>query len=324
MKKAHQINEICLLKYPDVLLGAVHGLTDLFQIASRFGGKRSLRVSHWQLPAKSAGRVMRVYDSHPRTGKDPPSVVIVPPSLGEPFAAADAAKLTGWITALHAHGAIICSICSGAFVLAESGLLSGRVATTHWTYAHEFGRRFPEIQVDTDRLIIDDGDIVTAGGLMAWMDLGLRIVERLLGTAVMVETARFMVLDPPGREQSYYRSFIPVLTHGDEAILKVQRWLPGQIAQQTDIRAMASRAGLEERTFLRRFHKSTGLKPTAYSQHLRIERARAALESTNRNIDEIAWTVGYEDAGAFRKVFHRILGLTPGEYRSRFHGGRGM
>ncbi|MCX6126573.1 MAG: GlxA family transcriptional regulator [Proteobacteria bacterium] len=313
--------EIGLILYPNVLLMSVYGLTDLFQIANRLAASHdpkfaTIRVSHWQLSQKKGAE--RVFDSRPQLGRSSPSIVVVPPSLSDPMTPEAAVKLARWISAQHDAGATICSVCSGAFLLAETGILAGRVATTHWTYANEFAKRFPQIQVDADRLIIDDGDIMTAGGLMAWTDLGLRIVERLLGLAIMLETARFMVLDPPGREQSYYSSFIPVLSHGDTPILKVQHWLKTQFANETSIPTMAAKAGLEERTFLRRFRKATGLKPTEYCQHLRIDGAREKLESTNQNIDEIAWKVGYEDAGAFRKVFRKIMGLTPGDYRSRF------
>ncbi len=160
--------------------------------------------------------------------------------------------------------------------------------------------------------------MITAGGLMAWIDLGLKLVDRLLGSSIMLETARFLLVDPPGREQRYYSNFSPRLRHGDEAVLKVQHWLQAQGAREASIPAMAARAGLEERTFLRRFRKATGLKPTEYCQHLRVGKAREMLEITNRTIDQVAWDVGYEDAGAFRKVFQKVMGLSPRDYRRRF------
>ncbi len=147
---------------------------------------------------------------------------------------------------------------------------------------------------------------------MAWTDLGLRLVDRLLGPELMIETARYLLIDPPGREQRYYSPFAPRLDHRDAAILKAQHWLQANGARGATLAAMAACAGLEERTFLRRFHKATGLKPTDYCQRLRIGRARSLLEAGGNTIEQIAWTVGYEDAGAFRKVFQRITGLTPG------------
>ncbi len=110
----------------------------------------------------------------------------------------------------------------------------------------------------------------------------------------------------------------PNLHHGDAAILRVQHWLQTNGARDVDVGMMAQQAALEERTFLRRFQKATGLKPTEYCQHLRVGKSREMLEFTRQNVDQIAWSVGYEDAGAFRKVFHKLVGLSPGQYRERF------
>jgi transcriptional regulator GlxA family with amidase domain len=134
----------------------------------------------------------------------------------------------------------------------------------------------------------------------------------------MLETGRFMLIDPAGREQRHYSRFAPRLNHGDEVILQVQHWLQAREARAITVGAMADRAGMEERTFLRRFKAATGQTPSEYSQLLRIGKARELLEFTRRPVDQIAWTVGYEDAGAFRKLFQRVTGLTPGEYRQRF------
>lgn len=156
---------------------------------------------------------------------------------------------------------------------------------------------------------------------MAWTDLGLRLIDRFLGPSVMIETGKFWLIDPSGREQRHYSSFAPRLTHGDEAVLKVQHWLQSRATRPVAVPAMAAAAGLEERTFQRRFKAATGMRPVEYLQHLRIGKAREMLEFTKRSIDQIAWSVGYEDAAAFRRVFHRILGLSPGEYRQRFSSG---
>ena len=313
--------ELGILIYPQAQLAAVHGLTDLFAVASRQAAARAdtvaeLRVVHWQAAPDGTG-VRRGDDSHPGPpGR--PAALILPPSLGELPDRAVAGRLAEWLKGWHAEGAVLCSVCAGAFLLAETGLLAGRAATTHWSLAELLARRHPEIRVDADKLLLDDGDLVTAGGLMAWTDLGLRLVDRLLGSAVMLATARFLLVDPPGREQRCYSSFAPRLHHGDAAVLKVQHWLQAQGARQVSLSAMAARAGLEERTFQRRFRKATGLRPTEYCQHLRVGRARELLELTRDSVERIAWAVGYEDSGAFRKVFARVTGLPPGDYRRRF------
>jgi transcriptional regulator GlxA family with amidase domain len=323
--------EIGLLLYPGAQLAAVHGLTDLFHVANRVVSARGilkaplLRVSHWQpdwqLGAET-GCIDRVFDTHPGLGGGP-VIIVAPPSLSGPPAPEITARLARWLVERHAGGTTLASVCMGTYLLAETGLLKGRTATTHWTQAEALAERFPDIRVDAEKLIVDDGDIITAGGLMAWTDLGLRLVDRLLGATIMIETARFLLVDPPGREQRYYSSFSPKLHHGDNAVLKVQHWLQAQGARDVTLGAMAALAGLEERTFLRRFRKATGLKPTEYCQHLRVGKAREMLEFTKRTVERIAWDVGYEDPGAFRKVFHKVMGLSPGDYRRRFSVGSG-
>ena len=123
----------------------------------------------------------------------------------------------------HAQGAVVAAVCGGVFLLAETGLLAGRRATTHWMFADELSRRFPDIKVDPDRLMIEDGDVISAGGVLAWADLGLAIVERVFGPDVKRATARFMLVDASGREQRFYSDFTPRLLHGDEAIRAVQQ-----------------------------------------------------------------------------------------------------
>jgi transcriptional regulator GlxA family with amidase domain len=212
----------------------------------------------------------------------------------------------------------MCSVCAGSFLLGEAGLLDGRPATTHWMFTEKMAERFPSVRVDTDKMVIDDGDVITAGGIMAWTDLGLRMVQRIMGPTLMMETARILIIDPSGREQRYYSSFAPKLQHGDDQILKVQHWLQKSGAKDVTMQSMSAKAGMEERTFLRRFQKATGMKPTEYCQQIRVAKAREMLEFTHQTVDQIAWGVGYEDPGAFRKVFQKIVGLTPGEYRMRF------
>ncbi|MET0807378.1 MAG: helix-turn-helix domain-containing protein [Pseudoxanthomonas sp.] len=315
--------EIAILLFPQAQMAAVHGLTDLFGFADTLARARSgsdeplLRVSHFRQGA--AGHMERSFDTLPGADTQP-VVVIVPPCHLSTVAdtAASTAILVAWLRARDADGATLASVCGGTFLLAETGLLDGLTATTHWIYANELAARFPAVHVDANPLLIDHGRILTAGGLMAWPDLGLTLVDRLLGAAAMIETGRFMMIDPPGREQRFYSAFVPALSHGDEAVLKAQEVLKTDPTAGISVSALATLAGLHERTFVRRFHKATGLKPNHYQQHLRVDKARQLLEATVQQIDTIAWSVGYSDPGSFRRVFARITGLSPGDYRKRF------
>ena len=186
-------------------------------------------------------------------------------------------------------------------------------------FANQLATEYPKVKVDCEKLLVEDGDILTAGGVMAWVDLGLKLVHRFVGPTVMLETARFFLVDPSGREQRFYSTFTPNLTHGDELVLQLQHWLQQNYAENQSIADLAGRIQLSERTLLRRFQKATGLKPTEYVQSLRVGKAREALEFSTDTVNEIAWKVGYEDPGAFRKVFRKMIGVTPRDYRRRFN-----
>jgi transcriptional regulator GlxA family with amidase domain len=314
--------EIAILDYRQSQRAAVHGLTDLFIEASRLSrelaGKdaATLRVTHWR--ARPDGNAVEVsFDTHEGMPSRP-SVIIAPPTLAGPPTLETSQFFAPWLNERHDEGATLCAVCGGTFLLAETGLLRDRQATTHWFYAAELKKLHPDIHVDGDKLMIDDGDIITTGGIMSWTDLGLKLVGRFLGSAVMLATARFFLIDTAGREQRFYSTFSPNFHHGDEAVLKVQHWLQKEGLRQATLAQMAAQAGLEERTFIRRFRKATELNPTEYCQRLRVGKAREMLELTNRTVDQVAWDVGYEDASSFRKVFQKVVGLKPADYRKRF------
>lgn len=289
-------------------MSAVLGLGDLFLIASRYSDQRSG-------PSLSSTEVSVQNMIDPRPGEF--DAVILPPNLTE-ARGENAPLVHRWLRAQHEAGSVMCSVCAGAFWLGHSGLLAGRPVTTHWAVEPEFRTTFPDAQVNAEHLLIDDNDIVTAGGLMAWLDLGLYIVNRWLGPQAVSETARHLLIDPGGREQRNYRSFRPILSHGDPVILKLQHWLEANSEKKITISALAGSAQLSGRTFLRRFKAATGKPPQEYLQNLRIEKARGLLERTRLPVSEIVWNVGYQDMSAFSRLFRTITGLTAGEYRNRF------
>lgn len=315
--------DVAILIYPGCQMAAVLGLTDILLKADEMAREKGpdsaapfLTVSHWRKPNEVSAPI-RVFQSHEEQSERP-SVVVLPPALGGPVDPALAQSYTPWLRELHSQGTILASVCGGALLLAETGLLNGRRATTHWIYQELMQSRFPKVRLDTDRLMIDDGDIFTAGGVMAWTDLGLHLIAKYLGPTLMMDIARLFLIDPPGREQRYYSAFSPHLNHGDQAILKLQHWLQATQAKEIDLPSLCEVSGLEERTFLRRFRKATGLTTTEYAQRLRVALAQEQLQFSKAAAEQIGWDVGYQDASAFRRVFRRIVGLTPAEYRRRF------
>ena len=314
--------EISILLYPGAHLSAVLGLTDMFLVANRLSleqggpGTRGIQVSHWRQDP-GTDRLACVFRSHGQAGEGC-DCVIFPPTLEIHPATDQVESYLHWAKSRHEAGFILCSVCGGAFLLAKLGVLDGRSATTHWSYAQQLAAAFPRVPIDAAKLMIDHGDVVTAGGVMAWLDLGLKLIDRFFSPTIMLATARYFLGDPAGRQQRFYASFAPTLNHGDEEVLRVQKWLHGLPPGHRTVSEMAAVARLGERTFLRRFTKATGLTPTRYVQVLKVSKARELLEFTVLTVQEIAWKLGYEDVGSFGKVFRRTLGLSPTEYRNRF------
>ncbi|MFM0223847.1 GlxA family transcriptional regulator [Paraburkholderia dipogonis] len=301
----------------------IYGLTDLFTYAGEFAAKRhgnaarpAVRITHWRAD-DDATEVRCAYDSCPGSSHAL-SLLVIPGNVRAPEKGISDNPLVYWLRQQHAEGAVLAAVCGGVFILARTGLLAGRQATTHWSFSELFAEQFPDVLTETDHMVIDYGDVVTAGGVLAWADLGLRLTEKFLGTAVMLETARFMLVDPPGREQRFYSEFDPRTKHGDRAILRAQHWLFTQRERPVSVMDIAHHAGLEPRTFLRRFIAATGMKPSEYQQRLRITRAREMLEFSQATIEEISWSLGYGDVTGFRRVFRKVMGLTPSDYRRRF------
>jgi transcriptional regulator GlxA family with amidase domain len=301
----------------------IYGLTDLFTYAGDIAATRlsegaaaPLRISHWQATDDDPD-VRCTYDSSPGL-PNAPTVLLIPGNVQAPLEVAGESPLIPWLRQKHGQGVVLAAVCGGVFILARTGLLAGRQATTHWAFSDQFAAQFPDILTETDHMVIDYGDVLTGGGVLAWADLGLRLTERFLGPTVMLDTARYMNVDPPGREQRFYSGFEPRTKHGDGAILKAQHWLSAQRKRPMTVADIARHAGLEPRTFLRRFVSATGMKPSEYQRRLLITRARELLEFSRTTVDEIAASVGYDDAGGFRRVFRQIVGLTPSDYRRRF------
>ncbi len=297
---------IALVAYEGVQMSAVLGIGDLLDVANRFalatGGKQ---IGY---------AIVRVADLPSTSQFD---AVVLPPNLNGKRGQSDK-LLHAWLTGQHRDGATICSACAGAFWLGYAGVLDGRPVTTHWALEDEFRAAFPDAMLHPEHLLIDDHDIVTAGGVMAWVDLGLYLIKRWFGPDIVSQTCRQMLIDPQGREQRNYRSFRPKLNHADDAIRAVQRWMEKNVASDLCVTTLAREASLSGRTLQRRFTEATGLPISKYVQELRIEKARGLLERTARPISEICWAVGYEDASAFSRLFKSISGVSAKDYRKRF------
>ena len=229
--------------------------------------------------------------------------------------------LIEWIRARHHDGAHIYSACSGALLLAETGLLDGRDATSHWGYQDLFRRRYPQVRFKPEpNLCIADsrGKIVTAGGSTSWHDLALHIISRHASPGEAMRIAKVYLLKWHGEGQLPYEPLVRQLPHDDALVRECEAWLATHFRQAGAVARAVGRTGIPERTLKRRFKRATGLAFVDYLQNLRIEEAKRALESSDRPVDAISADVGYEDASFFRRVFKRRTGLLPLHYRRLF------
>ncbi len=230
-------------------------------------------------------------------------------------------RLVEWIAAMHVGGALLCSACSGVFLLAESGIFDGQPATVHWGYAPQFARSFPAVPLFPERVLVVAGEreeLVSSGASMSWHDLVLYLISRFVGATAAQALARFFALQWHHEGLSPYVVFDGRRDHGDAVIADVQKWLATHFSVAAPVEEMIRHSGLAERTFKRRFKEATGHAPIEYVQRLRVEDAKRRLERTTAPVDEIGWNVGYEDPAFFRRLFRRTTGLSPGAYRRKF------
>ncbi len=229
-------------------------------------------------------------------------------------------ELVPWLKRQYEKGAHIASICTGVFLLAETGLLDGKSATLHWGFTEMFQKRYPKVTLRQDKMIIDNGNLYCSAGVSAGMDLSLYLVEKFCGHRAALESAKTMVLDLGRESQSPYDAFFPLKTHKDQPILNAQIWIEQNFTKAIDYTFLAKKFGMGRRSLERRFKKVLGLTPLGYLQKLRVEQAKRLLEEGAQSFNEITYQVGYEDISFFRKVFVRLTGLRPKEYQHKFKG----
>ena len=243
-------------------------------------------------------------------------VVYLPPSFG---ATGRIPSLVAWVRSAHDSGVLVCAACAGVFILAEAGILKGRAATTHWGLSEEFKQTYPDVRLDTGRILVDGGDYICAGGVTAYFDLALRLVARFVSPEAAAMSARTLLLDPGRSSQTPYMSLLAPVSHGHETVARAQEWMEVNLEHPMGVKELADVVHVSERTLLRRFRKATGHSPKEYLLGLRIELAKRLLATTGHAVEDISARVGYSDSTAFYRLFREMAGVTPGEYRRRFN-----
>ncbi|WP_068115916.1 GlxA family transcriptional regulator [Tropicimonas marinistellae] len=281
-----------ILAYPGAMQSSVLGLSDMLS----FAGLSPTLVAQEAEKADSAG------------------AIILPPAAHQPDPGT-APWIPEWLRSCARDGVLVCSACVGVTWIAAAQLDAGRAVTTHWGIGSEIRKQWPDLNVDTDRLVIEYTDLVTAGGLMAWIDLALIVIERLSGHDAMLATARHFVVDPGRRDQRRFQRFNPITNHGDAMVLRAQQILEKGIQTRLPVPDLAALVGLSPRSLQRRFTDATGLSLTTYMQKQRIEQAKSLLADSNDSVAKISAAVGYGDVPAFHRVFLNHVGITPAGFR---------
>jgi transcriptional regulator GlxA family with amidase domain len=327
--------ETLVLALPQTAGSALYGLVDvlatagnIWQMLLREDAKTQKQPFHVQVAALST-RAFRCGHGIPVSPtvsirRNPAADIIVIPELwlgpDEP-PGRRYAGVAAWIRDRYEQGAYVYSVCSGSLLLAETGLLDGRQATSHWGYQQLFERRYPQIRFRPDlNLCFADatGRLVTAGGATSWQDLALHIISRHVSGAEALRMAKVFLLKAHEEGQLPYRPLVRPQRHADSAVRDCEVWLARHFREGHAVARVVQHSGLAERTLKRRFKTATGITLMDYLQNLRIEEAKRLLESSKRAADEISAEVGYQDASFFRRLFNRRTGLTPLGYRRMF------
>ncbi|MFT3807021.1 GlxA family transcriptional regulator [Arenimonas sp.] len=218
----------------------------------------------------------------------------------------------------HLRGVRIAGTCSGSMLLAETGLLDGRRATCSWWLASAFRLRYPGIRLEADAMVIEDGEFITAGGASSIQALLMRLIASAGGEELAQQTARMLLIDPERQSQAPYVSEALLQRPRHSLSEKAEHDLQHELHRELSVGRLAEACGVSERSLLRHFQAHLGQSPLQHIQHLRVERAKALLESTHLSFDEIVERCGYLDSASFRKLFKRATAMTPGDYRERY------
>lgn len=218
----------------------------------------------------------------------------------------------------HKAGAVLATYCTGNYLLAEAGLLDGRVATTHWAKAADFARRYPRVELRAWEVLTGQDGIISGGSVTSYLNLAVRLVEMFAGEKFAAMTAKSLFIDMNRTSQASYAKLLDEHGHADSLVARAQQRMETTLQQRFLLSELAAWLAVSERTLNRRFKQAVGLAPLAYLQNLRIEVAKQLLESRPIGIDEVSQRVGYGDVSTFRQLFKRKTGLSPSEYQMRF------
>jgi transcriptional regulator GlxA family with amidase domain len=314
------MQRVVIVAFPRVQTLDVHGPAEVFSTATQLSERGGYTV---EVVAARPGPIptssVALYpDRTIDRCRGPIDTLVVAGGRGVHAATHDE-KLVAWVRAAAKRSRRVTSVCTGAFLLAEAGLLEGRRATTHWASCSLLASRHPGIEVESDPIFVRDGDVITSAGVTSGMDLALALVEEDLGREVALETARWLVVfvKRPGG-QAQFSAQLEAQMADREPLRELQEWLPDHLDEDLSVPALARRASMSERHFARAFRDETGMTPAVYVESARVERARIFLDSGDLPVETIARQTGFGTVETMRRAFRRRVGVSPAGYRSRF------
>jgi transcriptional regulator GlxA family with amidase domain len=319
--------KITIVAFEGCMTSAVYGQADAFVIAAAIAAQSNALSwsGHDVRLATPAGQFVRGSGDHriePHCALEEATdsdVVLLPPIFGDIVQTlAREGELVSWLASLPGGSKLLASTCTGAFLLAEAGLLDGRRVTTNPAFGALFQQRYPRVQLALDERIVDHNRIICAGSTTAYLNLAIHVIDRLAGHDLAVATAKALSIDRNPESQRPYFMFIAPKDHGDDKVLQLQNWIELHYREPVGIDDMVGTAGMSVRNLNRRFLLATGVSPRQYLRMVRIETAKRLLEGQNAPIDRIAEAVGYGDTRAFIRAFGDLAGLSPGQYRQKF------
>lgn len=249
-----------------------------------------------------------------------PDLVIIPGgSSKNDYSRKKNKALANWMIEQYKEGAELASLCTGAFLLAATGLLNNMECTTHWQMTNQLAEQHPQIKLCSDKIITESKGIYTASGAVSSMNLVLHLIEKYSGRPAAIYAAKMMHIDMDRISQSVFAIFEGQKDHNDEAIKKVQTYIEKNIDDRITVDYLSEKFSIPKRSLVRRFTKATHNSPIEYIQRTKIEAAKRKLETNRKSVNEIMYEVGYADIKAFRNIFKKISGLSPIEYRKKYN-----
>lgn len=329
MKLESQTLHIGILVYPGCLRSGAVVPPDVFAIANRLmqarpAAQRLHFQTHWLSARGQASVHVKGLDFQTDAFSAQACAALMLPGIDHQ----DADDLAGLLAGLGAEqalltdyldrGKLLAASCSSTCLLAHSGRLDGRRATTSWWLSAYFRQRYPQVLLEAEELIVQDRNLVSSGGVSSYFDLALWLVGHFGGAALRQMTAKVLVMDANRSSQVPYVAAAMLQNQGHMVVERARRWLNRRLEQDWSIDDLAAHCHVSQRTLLRRFREALNLSPLQYAQQLRVERAKGLLETTRLSLEEITERCGYDEPASFSKVFKQWVHITPKEYRSRF------